>query len=136
MSNTLYRYKQRCDETERQLADMTAERDHYFNQAEHFRCELLRATEERSLDDPLLARMHKALDGLAEVTLDEAIAAMGLHEPSRPLQVRASICLRELGWARHEIRDACPRFVFRRPQAQNAGETPNDEGQPGNPRHD
>lgn len=127
MSNAFYHYKQRCDELERDLNNMTAERDHYFNQAEYYRCELLRATEKRSLDDPLLAQMHKALDGLAEVTLDEAIAAMGLHEPSRVLKVRASICLRELGWSRYEIRDARARFVFRRTQPQAAAETHNVE---------
>jgi predicted DNA-binding transcriptional regulator AlpA len=43
MSKAFYHYKQRCDELERALADMTAERDHYFNLAEHYRCNTAQA---------------------------------------------------------------------------------------------
>lgn len=125
MSNAFYHYKQRCDDLERALSAMTAERDHYFQQAEYYRCEFLDATEKRSIDDPLLVQMGKALDGLNEVTMDEAIAAMGLHEPSRALKVRAGICLRELGWSRYEIRDAAARFVYRRNNSDAATATHN-----------
>lgn len=115
MSNAFYHYKQRCDDLERALVAMTAERDQYFNMSEHFRC-----APTVNDDDALLPALRKALDGLQEVTLPEAIAAMGLHEPTREIMVCAGRCLRKLGWSRYEQRSGGNRFIYRRNSVQLA----------------
>jgi len=109
MSNAFYHYKQRCEELERALVAMTAERDHYFSMSEHYRC-----APAESDGDTLLPAMVAALEGIQEVTIPEAVAAMGLHEPTREFMVRAAKCLRKLGWSCYEQRSEAGRFIYKR----------------------
>lgn len=124
MSGGFHGLRDRVVELEKQVQEISAERDHYFHQAEYFAAELSRLNAEAKGKarvsvaqgaDGVEARLRWALTGLRQVSLAEAAAAMGLHEPSKASLARIAAILRARKWSVRWASSGPSRYVFHRP---------------------